>query len=357
LAAYFAAIRSTALDTRYASVFIGAGKSMRRREFITLVGGAAVLPLALPFMAHAQQAHIVRRIGILTTTPAAATRPSIEAFLEGMARLGYDSGRDIILIARHAEGVINRLPGLAAELVEAKPEVLVVASRPAIAAAQRATKVIPIVMTAVGDPVKAGFVASLAKPGGNITELSNLAPQLSGKRVEILKEVIPNLKRVAVVRNPSIATFAAMWRETERAADVFGIVAVPVDITAPADVETAFATMVRERVQAAVFLSDAVTSSQAPKIVQLAAKQRLPVMYPLISFMKAGGLVMYGPDAVDMWRRGAYYVDQIFKGMKPGDIPVQQPTRFELVINLKTAKALGLTVPPSLLTRADKVIE
>ncbi|MBH5401457.1 ABC transporter substrate-binding protein [Bradyrhizobium sp. CNPSo 4010] len=325
---------------------------MKRREFVTLV---CSLVAAWPLVGRAQPKP--HRIGILATTSAATTRSALSAFLEGMSQFGYALGSNIELVERYADGEIADLPVLASELIAAKVDVMVVSSRPAIAAAQRATKDIPIVMTAVGDPVEAGFVASLARPGGSITGLSNIAPELSGKRLEILKEVIPDLKRVAIVRNPSIATFAPMWQETERVAASLGITAVPVDIVDPAGIEPAFASMVKNQVQAAVFLSDAVTASQAPRITGLAAKERLPVMYPLNEFMKAGGLLMYGPDSIDLWRRGAYFVDRIIKGTSPADLPVQQPTRFELIVNLRTAKALGLSIPSTLLARADEVIE
>jgi putative ABC transport system substrate-binding protein len=330
---------------------------MFRRTFISLLGGAAVTLVDRPTRRASGQERAFHRIGILATTSAGTTRASVAALLDGMAQFGYLERRDFELIQRYADGDISRLPTLADDLVRSRPKVMVVSSRPAIAAARSVTSTIPIVMAAVGDPVEAGFVASLARPGGNITGLSNMAPQLSAKRLEILKELVPALERVAVVRNPSIPTGARMWEETESAARALGLKAIPVDIAAPAAVEPAFAKMVAEKVQATVFLSDAVTASRAPEIVRLAADRRLPVMYPLAHFMEAGGLVLYGPDSIDLWRRAAYYVDRILKGARPADLPVEQPTRFRLVINLKTAKALGLTVPPTLLARADEVIE
>jgi ABC-type uncharacterized transport system substrate-binding protein len=235
-------------------------------------------------------------------------------------------------------------------------DVIIVSSNPAIIALKKATQTIPIVMTSVADPVGAGFIASLARPGGNITGLTNISEQLSGKRLELLKEINPKIARVAVFRNPTIPTHAVLWKETQDASQAVGLKVLPLDIRAPDEIERAFGAMVKQRAEAFIVLPQPVTNNRQ-QIVGLAAKNRLPGMYPFPDDADAGGLMSYGPSRTDLWRRGAVYVDKILKGRKPEDLPVEQPTKFELVINLKTAKQIGLTIPPNVLARADKVIK
>jgi len=313
-----------------------------------------VVLLAVAVMAEAQQPTKVPRIGVLQATNAPFQH---EALLQGLREFGYAEGKNIAIEYRSADGQLERLPELAAELVRLKVDVIVAASNPAIIALKKATQTIPIVMTVVADPVGAGFIASLARPGGNITGLTNIAEQLSGKRLELLKEINPKIARVAVFRNPTIPTHAVLWKETQDASQVLGLKVLPLDIQGPDEIERAFGAMVKEHAEALIVLPQPVTSSKQEHIVELAAKNRLPGMYPFADDVEAGGLMAYGPSRADLWRRGAVYVDKILKGRKPVDLPVEQPTKFEFVINLKTAKLIGLTIPPNVLARADKVIK
>lgn len=242
-------------------------------------------------------------------------------------------------------------------MVRLNLDVIVGSSNPAITALKKATLTIPIVMAVVGDPVGAGFVQSLARPGSNVTGLSNLAEGLSAKRLELLKEVVPNTSRIAVLRHPTIPTHAVLFRETQDAANVLGVKLVLFDIRGPDEFAGTFDSMVRDQAQAFIVLPEPTTLVHRARVVQLAAKHRLPAMYPFDDFVEAGGLLSYSPSRSDLWRRSAGYVDRILKGAKPTDLPVAQPTTFELVINLKAARTLGLTIPPSLLLRADRVIE
>jgi putative tryptophan/tyrosine transport system substrate-binding protein len=305
-------------------------------------------------VAQAQPAKKVYRIGVLASTNFSFQR---EAFLRGLGDLGYAEGKNITIEYRSAEGKFDRLPELAAELVSLKVDVIVASSNPAIIALKQATKTIPIVMTVVADPVGAGFIASLARPGGNITGLSNIAEDLSGKRLELLKEVNPKITRVAVFRNPTIPTHAVLWKETNAAANTLGLRLITQDIGGPEDFEVAFTAILRDRAEALIVLPEPITLAHRKHIVDLAAKNRLPGMYAFEQFTDAGGLMAYGPSYTDLWRRGATYVDKILKGTKPADLPVEQPTKFELIINLKAAKQIGLTVPPNVLARADRVIK
>jgi putative ABC transport system substrate-binding protein len=307
-----------------------------------------------PRAADAQQPAKVHRIGVLVSANATFPR---DGFLQGLREFGYVEGKNIAIEYRSADGRFDRLPGLAAELVRFKVDVIVASSNPAIIALKQATQDIPIVMTVVGDPIGAGFIQSLARPGGNITGLTNIAEELSGKRLELLREISPKLTRVAVLRNSTIPTHAVLWKETQAAATVLGVKLIPLDFRSSDEFEAAFAGMARERAEALIVLPDPLTTGRLQQIVDLAAKNRLPGMYPFGDFVEAGGLIYYGPSRTGMWRRGAYYVDRILKGAKPADLPVEQPTRFELVVNLKTAKTLGLTIPPSILIRADRVIQ
>jgi len=258
---------------------------------------------------------------------------------------------------RSAEGKLDRLPDLAAELVRLKVDVIVASSNLAIVALKKATQTIPIVMSIVADPVGAGFVASLARPGGNITGLTVISEQLSRKRLELLKEINAKITRVAVFRSPTTPTHTVLWEETRTAATALGMKVFPVDIRVPKDIEGAFSTMAREHAEGLIVLPEPVSLTTTTQIVDLAAKARLPAMYPWNEFTRAGGLMAYSPNRDDLWRRSAIYVDRILKGAKPAELPIEQPTKFELIINLKTAKALGLTIPQSLLLRADQIIE
>ncbi len=312
--------------------------------------------LAAPLAADAQPPGKIPRIGLLRAgTP---PDPYVEAFREGLRELGYAEGQSIAIEYRWAEGKLERLPDLAAELVRLKVDVIVTATTSGVQAARRATSTIPIVMAAVGDPVVTGLVASLARPGGNITGLSLLSPELSGKRLELLREAVPKLSPVAVLWNSANPAMILSFRETQTAAQVLGVSLQSWEVQGdPQDFERAFSMISKERPHALVVVLDPFTILHRSRIVELAAKHRLPAMYDVRAFVEAGGLMSYGPSVPDMYRRAATYVDKILKGAKPAELPVEQPTRFELVINLKTAKALGLTIPQSVLIRADQVIQ
>jgi putative ABC transport system substrate-binding protein len=329
---------------------------MDRREFIgSLAGGFLVAPLA----AEAQQAAKVARIGYLG--PSMAANPHLEeAFRQGLRDLGYVEGRNVVIEYRDAEGKLERLPALAAELVALKVDVIVTPGTLATMAAKRATTTIPIVFPAVGDPVTEGLVTSLARPGGNVTGLSVLALELVGKRLELLTQTVPGVSRVAVLWQPGAAkerTEQDTLKEAEVAARALGLRPQFVEARGPADFDRAFSDMTRARAGALTVLPYGLFIYERRRIVELAAKNRLPAVYGAREIVDAGGLMSYGPDLADLWRRTATYVDKILKGAKPGDLPVEQPTKFELVINLKTAKTLGLTIPQSVLGRADQVIE
>jgi putative ABC transport system substrate-binding protein len=315
----------------------------------------AVILLAITVMAEAQQPKKVPRIGFLSAnSPASSVR--IETFRQGLRDLGYVEGQNIVIEQRYAEGKLDRLPGLAAELVRLKVDVIFAVTTPAVQAAKKATTTVPIV-TVSGDPVEFGFVASLARPGGNITGLANLTPELVGKRLELLKEVVPRVSRVAVLWKPDNPGAALRMRETEAAAPSLGLKLQPVEVRGPNDFEHAFSAMKKERADALVPLRSALIQNQGKQIVELAAKNRLPAMYDSTEFCEAGGLMSYGAIGADLDRRAATYVDKILKGAKPADLPVEQPTKFEFVINLRAAKQIGLTIPQSVLYRADKVIK
>jgi putative ABC transport system substrate-binding protein len=314
-----------------------------------IVGGVATL--VAPNAAGAQQADKVARIGVLAVS-AAAFSPRIEAFRRGLREHGYVEGKNIVFAYRYAEGKLDRLPDLAVELVALKVDVIVTASPPSVRAAKRATSTIPIVFAAVGDPVATGLVKSLARPGGNVTGLSILGPELDGKRLELLKEAVTKTSRVAVLFGPE-----SPRKELEIAAQALGIQLVLLPVRELGDFEPAFETARKESVHALLTSPSPLLNTVRERIVELAAKNRLPAMYGSSEFVEAGGLMSYAPSYVYLFRRAAIYVDKILRGAKPADLPVEQATKFELVINLKTAKALGLTIPPSLLARADQVIE
>ncbi len=322
-----------------------------RRAFISSVAGGL---LATPLAAEAQPARVYR-IGFLGTTP--PTADSWGAFLEGLRAHGYVEGQNIIIERRFSEGKQQRFRDLAAELVRLKVDVIVTSGTPATLAAKNATTTIPIVMAAVGNPVGAGLVGSLARPGGNITGLSLLNSALSGKRVELLKEILPGATRLGVLGDPTNPWTALMVREIEVTARTLGIELQRLEVERPTDFEAAFGTATRGRVAALLVLEDPFMFAYIPTIVGLAAKSRLPAAYGAREFVDAGGLMSYGANISDLFRRAAIFVDKILKGTKPADLPVEQPTKFELVINLKTAKVLGLAIPQSMLLRADEVIQ
>ena len=313
--------------------------------------------LALYVTVEAQQVKKVPRIGVLWLYSPTIASPFAEAFRQGLRGLGYVEGQNIALEERWAEGRFDRLPSLAAELVRLKVDILVTASTPAAQAGQQATQSIPIVLTNVSDPVESGLVSSLARPGGNVTGLSLMHPELAGKRLELLKEVIPKLSRVAVLSNPANPIMPPLLRETEAAARALGVQLQVVEVRDPSDFDSAFSAMTRERAGALVVLPDAIFQNERTRIAGLAAKARLPAMYAWREAVDAGGLMAYGASVPDIFRRAATYVDKILKGTKPADLPVEQPKNFEFIINLKAAKQIGLTIPPNVLARADRVIK
>ena len=317
----------------------------------------AVVLLGVGVIAEAQQATKIPQIGYLEGGPLSAHTSRMEAFRQGLRELGYEEGKNIVIEWRFGDGKVDRLSALATELVGLKVAVIVTGGTGPTRAAKEATSTIPIVMAQDNDPVASGVVASLARPGGNITGLSNFAPELSGKRMEILREVIPKLSRVAVLGSSTGPSYALVMRELELAAKVLGVKLQYLDILEPKDVETAFRAAAEGRADGVTTFASAMVVSQRAQIVELAAKNRLPGIYHNSQFSEAGGLMFYGVNVLDLDRRAATYVDKILKGAKPADLPVEQPTKFELVINLKTAKQIGVTIPQSVLYRADKVIK
>jgi putative ABC transport system substrate-binding protein len=325
-----------------------------RRAFInTLAGALLVAPLA----AEGQQAANSPRLGFLSSSSSERDKPRLTAFLNGLRELGYSEGRNIFIEQRYAGGRFEMLPELAAELVRLKVDILVVSGAPASNAARNATSIIPIVMTDVSDPVGIGLVASLPRPGGNVTGLSDFNAGVVAKRLELLKELVPSVLRVGVLLNPANPSNPLQMKLTQAAAPALGVTLLPLEAKGPEDIDRAFAAMREERTGALLVFGDPMLGSNNRRIVELAAKARLPTTYSRREMADAGGLMSYGAKFTDLSRRAATYVDKILKGAKPGDLPIEQPTKFELVINLKTAKALGLTIPPSLLQRADQVIE
>jgi len=328
-------------------------KHMKKK--ITVLSLCAML-LALCLSVEAQQSAKVPRIGYLfanfpTTSPARR-----EAFRQGLRDLGYVEGKNIVIEYRYAEGKLGRLSELAAELVRLNVDVIVTGGPAPTRAAKEATVKIPIVMGFDNDPVGSGFVASLARPGGNITGLSTLAPEMSGKQLELLKEIVPKLSRVAVFGDSNSPGNAQALKETELAAGALGVKLQYIDVLEPKDIEIAFREASKGRAEAVLMLVSPVLNTQRTRIVDLAVKNRVPVVYGQQEFVEAGGLMTYGVSLTDLFRRAATYVDKILKGRKPADLPVEQPQKFEFIINLKAAKQIGLTIPPTVLARADKVI-
>ena len=324
---------------------------MRRREFITLLGGAAAWPLA----ARAQQSTNVARIGYLNTHDASITASYIEAFRAGLRDLGYVEGRNVVIEFRFAEDNIYRLPGLAAELVRLNVDVIVT-NGPGVLVAQGATSTIPIVMLAFGDALATGVIASLSLPGGNVTGSTIFGPELMAKRLELLKEVVPSMTQAAVLLYPDFASNGPALRAMETTAKALKVGLHPFEAGGPNEYERTFAAMADKQIGAVVISDHPIFVGNAKLLAAIAAQQGLASIGSL-ELAAAGGLMAYGVSFHDLWRRGAYFVDKILKGAKPGDLPVEQPTKFQSVINLKTANALGLTVPQSIVARADEVIE
>jgi putative ABC transport system substrate-binding protein len=313
--------------------------------------------LAVPLAAGAQQPPKIPRIGYLGAHSPSAGTPFLEAFRQGLRELGYVEGQNIFVDYRWAEGRPDRFPALAAELINLRVDVIVTWSNAAVAALQQATRTIPIVVATMGDPVASGFVASLARPGGNITGFSILAEDLAGKWVELLREAVPKVSRLAVLAVSQTPAHRTFWTEIQAAAKALKVTPQRQEVAGPDEIEQAFASLIKGHAQGLIVLPHAVTSAHRPQIVGLAAKNRLPGMYGDRLYVEAGGLMSYGTNFSELHRRAATYVDKILKGAKPADLPVQQPTRFELVLNMKTAKALSITFPQSILIRADQVIQ
>ncbi len=324
-----------------------------RRTF--LAGTGAVL-LAAPHAAEAQQAGQVARIGLLFYG-APGPSPELDAFRQGLRDFGYIEGQNITIDYRFANGQVGRLPELAAELIRLKLDVIVTPGTPALIAAKKATSTVPIVFAGVADAVGAGLVATFARPGGNITGLTSMSAELGGKRLELLKVVAPKASRVTVLYNPADPSNVLVLKELQESSRALGLILQPLAVRGPDEFEGAFAAMTRERVHALFGAAGVLTTEHRKPLVSLAAKSRIPAMWGERQFVEAGGLMSYAVNFYDEVRRAATYVNKILKGAKPADLPVEQPTKFELVINLKTAKALGLTIPPSLLQRADEIIQ
>jgi putative ABC transport system substrate-binding protein len=325
---------------------------MDRRTFI---GGVAGALLAAPLAARAQQAGKVYRIGILEPVPASRNVANLDALRKGLRDLGYLEGRNLIIEYRSADGRAERFPDLASELVRLKVDLILTRGTPAARAAKNATGTIPVIMATMGDP--RAIVASFARPGGNITGVTTFSTELTAKRIELLKELVPNLSRVALLHNMGNPAAPPEWEETKTAARSLALQAELLDVRSQGDLDRAFELAVRQHVDALVIGADGLTQMHQHTIVDWVARNRLPATYPAREFVEAGGLIAYAVNYPDLYFRFASFVDKILKGAKPGELPVEQPTKFELVINLKTAKALGLTIPQSVLLRADEVIQ
>jgi putative ABC transport system substrate-binding protein len=326
----------------------------QRRLVLALMAGA----LTAPFASFAQQPAKSARIGFLAPASPQVLYTRLQAFRDGLRELGYVEGKNLQLEVRWGEGKLERLPTLADELVQAKVDVIVAATSPAVVAARQATQTVPIVMPVSSDPVGDGLVASLARPGGNITGLSMMAPELGQKRLQLLEELFPKVSRaVAVLWNPAYVGMLARFEQAQVAAPAVGLTVRSVEVRDTHELDVAFEAIIREHPDGLLLLVDPFTFSQRARIVEFAAEQRLPVIYESSDFVDVGGLISYGPNINDMYRRSATYVDKILRGAKPADLPVEQPTKFELAVNLRAARALGIKFPESILLRADKVIE
>ena len=330
---------------------------MRRREFIILLGGAAV---AWPLAARAQQADRMRRVGVLVSRIAddPEEQARLAAFVQGLQELGWTEGRNVRIDYRWAAGDADRSRTYAAELVALAPDVIVAAGSQSVAALEQTTRTVPIVFASVVDPVGAGYVTRLARPGGNATGFTAFEYSLSGKWLELLKEIAPNLTRIAILRDPALAAGIGQFAVIQAMAPPsFGVELSPIDVRDAGEIERDVAAFARGSNGGLIVTASSAASIHRELIIMLAARHRLPAVYPFRNYVTSGGLISYGPDPTDQFRRAAGYVDRILKGEKAADLPVQAPTKYELVINLKTAQALGLTVPPLLLARADAVIE
>jgi putative tryptophan/tyrosine transport system substrate-binding protein len=328
---------------------------VRGKVFTTLIFVTFMLVFVHP--AGAQQPSKVPKIGFLVGPSRSFFASRMESFQQGLHSLGYIEGKNIAIEYRYAEGKADRLPTLAAELGGLNVDVIVTSATPSVLAAKKATSTIPVVFVSVTDPVASGLVASLARPGGNITGLTILAPELSGKRLELLKEAVPNVTRIAALSDLTNPTQPLEWKEMLAAAQILKLKLQSLGVRSSSDFDSAFETALRERAQALITLPQPLINSHRNRIVEFAATKKLPAVYPAPEFMDAGGLMFYGPIYTDLFRRAATYVDKILKGAKPADLPVEQPKKFEFIINLKTAKQIGLTIPPNVLARADKVIK
>jgi len=317
----------------------------------------AVVLLAVGVMAEAQQQAKVPKIGFLVVPSRAFFANRIELFRQGLHRLGYVEGKNIVIEYRYAEGNLDRLPDLARELVSVKVDVIVTSSTQSVLAAKNATRTIPIVFAGVNDPVASRLVDSLAMPGGNVTGLSILATELSGKRLELLKEAFPKVTRVVMLWNPTSSGQSLQFKETQAVAKALGVQLQSMEVQGTNDFETGFQLAKKEGTQALLAAPSPVINSNLKQILEFAAKNRLPAMYAGPEVVDAGGLMSYAPNYADQFRRAAIFVDKILKGAKPADLPMEQATKFEFIINLKTAKQIGLTIPPNVLARADKVIK
>lgn len=327
---------------------------MKRRDFIMLLGAAVA---AWPLVARAEQTAKIPRIGLLSPFTPADTAPWHQAFLRGLSDLGWVDGKNIAVEYRYSDGRNDRLPGLIADLVRLKVDIIVTAVTNDTLAAKNATSEIPVVMAAAGDPVATGIVASLARPGGNITGLSQMNPDLTGKRLELLKEIAPNISSVVVLLNPDDPISVLGFNEIELPARKMKVEVHSLEVRDNQDLEKALQAAAKAHVDALVIMPNPVFVTNLKQIADFAIENRLPSMFHLREFAKVGGLVSYGVDRNDLFRRAATFVDKILKGASPADLPIEQPTKFELTVNLKTAKALGVTVPPKLLLTADEVIE
>ena len=324
---------------------------MRRREFISLLGSATIAPC---FIAEAQQEKRVWRVGVLSGV---SRNPSYDALVEALRGLGYVEGKNITIDFRFAQGQVEQLPEFARDLVRNRPDVIVAATNVAAIPAKQATKDIPIVVIASHDGIEVGIYASLSRPGGNVTGLESVAPELDMKRLDILKAVVPTISRVSVLYNAGEPSAPRHVAAIETAARALGLEVSVYGMRSLADFDVTFTALKRDSTEALLPVTDPLVFSQRGRIAQFALENRIPGIYEFKAFVGEGGLISYGPNLTELFRRGAYYVDKILKGAKPADLPVEQPTKFELVINLKTAKALGLTIPHSLLSSADEVIE
>jgi putative tryptophan/tyrosine transport system substrate-binding protein len=330
-----------------------AGTAMLRRDFVTLIGGAVAWPLSAP----AQQADRMRRLGVLSAGSVELTSPSMTVLPDALRGLGWIEGKNVTFERRYADNRVERLPELAAELVQLNVDVIFGVGSLAPLAAKQATTTIPIVMGAAGDPVGSGLVAGLARPGGNVTGMSLMATDLGGKRLELLKEVLPRLARVAVLWNVANQYAGLVFKETQAAGQSLGIQVQSLEVQGSDDIRSAFEVAMRERADGLITVEDPLTFTYRKLISDLAAEHRLPSVHGFKEFVSVGGLMSYGANLEDLFRRAAGYVDKILRGAKPADLPVQQPTKFDLLINVQTAKALGLDLPATVLARADEVIE